>query len=192
MNTPLEMQSVTGCVPHCMTAKGICDVFTSEMHSLYLLSFLLTADEARAEQCLIAVLGKDVEEIENFLEWARVPARTAILRNAIGMMRPTPFGMAHQSTGNLNQPAGAARNKPFAAIASLGSFERCVFVMSVLEGQSDEECATLLGCTRQDVVMGRELAQRVLAATEVEFDQSQETEYPLIAGWLLHQDCGTC
>jgi len=192
MNTPLEMQSVTDRVPHCMTAKDICEVFTSEMHSLYLLSYLLTADEARAERCLIAVLGKGVEEVGNFLEWARIPARMAILRNAIRMMRPTPFGMAHQSTANLNQPVRAARNRPFAAIASLGSFERCVFVISVLEGRSDEECAALLGCTRMDVVIGRELAQRVLAAAEVEFDQSQETEYPFIAGWLLHQGRGTC
>ena len=192
MNTPLEMQSVTDCVPHCMTAKDICEVFASEMHSLYLLSYLLTADEARAEQCLIKVLGKGVEEIGNFLEWARVPARTAILRNAIRMMRPTPFSMAHQSTANLNQLARAARNKPFAAIASLGSFERCVFVMSVLEGQSDEECEALLGCTGMDVVMGRELAQRVLAATEVEFDQSPETWYPSMASSLPHQRFGTC
>lgn len=192
MNTQLEMQSVTDCVPHYMTAKDICEVFTSEMHSLFLLSFLLTADEARAEQCLIKVLGKGVEEIGNFLEWARVPARAAILRNAIRMMRPTPFGMAHQSTASLNQPARAPRNKPFAAIASLGSFERCVFVVSVLEGQTDEECAALLGCTRLDVVMGRELAQRVLAATEVEFDQSQETGYPSMASSFLYQHFGTC
>lgn len=192
MNTPLEMQSVTDCVPHCTTAKDVCEMFTNEVHSLYLLSYLLTADEARAEQCLIAVLGKGVEEIENFLEWAHVSARTAILRNAIRMMRPTSVGMARQSTANLNRPARAARNKPFAAIASLGSFERCVFVMSVLEGRSDEECTALLGCTRLDVVMGRELAQQVLAAAELEFDQLQETWYPSMASSLPRQRFGTC
>jgi hypothetical protein len=192
MNTPLEMQSVTDCVPHCMTAKDICEVFTSEMHSLYLLSYLLTADEARAEQCLLAVLGKGVEEIGNFLEWARVPARIAILRHAIQMIRPTSVGMARQSTAVLNWPARPDRNKPFAAIASLGSFERCVFVMSVLEGRSDEECTALLDCTRLDVVMGRELAQQVLAAAELEFDQLQETWYPSMASSLPRQRFGTC
>jgi hypothetical protein len=192
MNTPLEMNSVAGWTPHCMTAKDVCDLFTNEMHSLYLLSFLLTADEARAEQCLIAVLGKSVDGIGTFLEWARVSARVAILRHAIRMIRPTPVGMAYQSTAILNQLAHSDQNKPFAAIASLGSFERFVFVMSVLEGQSDEECKTLLGCTQQEVVMGREFAQQLLAATEVEFDQSQETAYPFMVGSLLHQRCGTC
>lgn len=191
MNTPLEMQSVTECVPHCMTATDICEEFTNEMHSLYLLSFLLTADKARAEQCLIEVLGKGVEEGGKFLEWARVPARMAILRHAIRMMRPIPLGMANQSTTNLNKPARAARNKPFAAIASLGSFERCVFVMSVLEGRSDEECTALLDCTRMDVVMGRELAQRVLAASELEFDRSQETGCLSMTNSLLYQRFGT-
>ena len=192
MNTPLEMQSVTDCVPHRMTAKDVCEMFTSEMHSLYLLSYLITADEAWAEECLIAVLGKGVEEIGNFLEWARVPARTAILRNAIRMMRPTPFGMARQSTAVLNWPARLDQNKPFAAIASLGSFERCVFVMSVLEGRCDEECAALLGCAQMDVIMGRELAQQVLAATEVEFDELPETWYPSMASSIPPQRFGTC
>jgi hypothetical protein len=36
-------------------------------------------------------------------------------------------------------------------------FERFVFVMSILEGQSDEECATLLRCSRRDVMMVRVL-----------------------------------
>jgi hypothetical protein len=33
------------------------EVFTEEMHSLYLLSFLLTADKDKAEQCIVGGLG---------------------------------------------------------------------------------------------------------------------------------------
>jgi DNA-directed RNA polymerase specialized sigma24 family protein len=38
------------------------------------------------------------------------------------------------------------------AILELPSFERFVFVMSVLEHYSNQECSLLLGCTRRDVI----------------------------------------
>jgi DNA-directed RNA polymerase specialized sigma24 family protein len=38
------------------------------------------------------------------------------------------------------------------AILELPSFERFVFVMSVLERFSIQECSLLLGCTRRDVI----------------------------------------
>jgi DNA-directed RNA polymerase specialized sigma24 family protein len=37
------------------------------------------------------------------------------------------------------------------SILGLEDFERVVFVMSVLEKYSDQDCAVLLGCSRQDV-----------------------------------------
>ena len=49
-------------------------------------------------------------------------------------------------------------NNPFTAILSLDPFERSVFVMSTLEGQSDAECAVLLRCSQRDVMMARVLA----------------------------------
>jgi hypothetical protein len=38
-----------------------------------------------------------------------------------------------------------------ARILRLEHFERFVFVMSVLEKYSDQDCSVLLGCSRQDV-----------------------------------------
>jgi DNA-directed RNA polymerase specialized sigma24 family protein len=49
-------------------------------------------------------------------------------------------------------------NSPFAAILLLDPFERFVFVMSTLEGQSEAECAVLLRCSRRDVMMTRVVA----------------------------------
>ena len=181
MNTTIEMHSVDGWVPRYVTAKDACEFFTEEMHSLYLLSYLLIPDRTQAEQCLIAVLGDSVEGFRDFLDWASVSARIAIFRHAIRMIRPTPFGMVYQSSATFNQYSPSNQNQPFAAITSLGSFERFVFVMSVLEGRTDDECATLLGCCLREVVMGRQLAQRVLATTDFEFRHPEETQYPLVA-----------
>jgi hypothetical protein len=192
MNTPIEMHSVAGWGPRYVTAKDVCESFTEEMHSLYLLSFLLIVDQAQAEQCVIAVLGDGVEGVRDFLDWAGLSARVAIVKQAIGVIRPTPIGIAYRSSAALNQPSPSDRNKPFAAIACLGNFERFVFVMSVLEGWSADECATLLGCSRQEVVMGRELAQAILATGEFEFSQTEQPEYPLVANPFLRQRRGIC
>lgn len=191
MNTPSSMQSADGSVPRYISAKDVCDLFTEEMHSLYLLAFLLLADQSRAEACLISTLGDSAEPLESFLVWARTSARFAIIQEAIRMSRVAPFRMSYVS-GLLIRHTSEDRNKPFAAIASLGKFERFVFVISVLEGQSDEACADLLGCTRRDVVMGREFAQLLLAASDVEFDTPQQSEYSLATISAVHPCCGTC
>jgi hypothetical protein len=64
--------------------------FTEEMHSLYLLSFLLTADTDKAEQCFVSAIGECVERIGVFMEWAGSWARRAVLKYAIHMIMPVP------------------------------------------------------------------------------------------------------
>ena len=73
------------------------------------------------------------------------------------MIRPEPESADNVSFLSQGQ-ATSAQNNPFAAVLSLDVFERFVFVMSILEGQSDEECALLLRCPRRDVMMARVLA----------------------------------
>ena len=58
---------------------------------------------------------------------------------------------------------------PFAAIVGLSAFERFVFVMSVLEGQSEQECAILLRCSRRDVMIARVLALTRLTNTDADY-----------------------
>jgi DNA-directed RNA polymerase specialized sigma24 family protein len=48
----------------------------------------------------------------------------------------------------------------------LDTFERFVFVMATLEGQSDEECAILLRCSRRDVMIARVLALKRQSTTD--------------------------
>jgi hypothetical protein len=62
-------------------------------------------------------------------------------------------------------PAEVRAYPKFAGIVTLNSFERFVFIMSILEKYSDHECSLLLGCVRRDVINARTAAFRHLAAS---------------------------
>jgi hypothetical protein len=140
--------------------------FSEEMHSLYLLSFLLTADHDKAEQCLVSAMGECVEGIGVLTDWARLCTRAAVLKHATQMIKPAPEHTDYVSFISLKRSAMPPENNPFAAILLLDAFERFVFVMSILEEQSDEECATLLRCSRRDVMMARLLALKRQSSTD--------------------------
>ena len=142
-----------------------------EMQSLYLLSFLLTADHDKAEQCLVSAIGECAEEIGVFMDWARLWTRQAVLKRAIQLIMPAPEHADDLLRISLKGPARCADNIPFAPILLLDAFERFVFVMSVLEKYSDEDCSMLLGCSWRDVMIARELALKRLADTSDGYDQ---------------------
>ena len=48
-------------------------------------------------------------------------------------------------------PSIASQDPRFAAILGLPHFERFVYVLSVLEGFTDQQCATLLGVSSQEI-----------------------------------------
>jgi hypothetical protein len=149
------------------TVTDFFKTFNEEMHSLYLLAFLLTADHDKAEQCLVSAMGECEEGIGVFMDWARSWARSAVLKRAIQMITPAPEHADYVSLISLERSATLAGTNPFAAILLLDSFERFVFVMSILEEQSDEECAILLRCSRRDVMMARVLALKRQSSTDV-------------------------
>ena len=147
------------------TVTDLFKTFNEEMHSLYLLALLLTADHDKAEQCLVSAIGECVEGIGVFTEWARSWSRRAVLKSAIQMIMPAPEHADKVSLLNAStMPAG--NDDPFAPILLLDSFERFVFVMSTLEGQSDQECAVLLRCSRQEVLVARVLALKRQSSTD--------------------------
>src|SRR3981189_1435077 len=61
-----------------------------EMQSMYLLSFLLTADHDKAEQCLVSTIGEAPEGIGVFVDWTRLWARRAGITHAIDLIGPVP------------------------------------------------------------------------------------------------------
>jgi hypothetical protein len=149
-----------------LTVTDFLRTFNEEMHSLYLLSFLLTADHDKAEQCLVSAMGECMEGIGVSMDWARSWARAEVLKHAIQMIKPTPEHTDRVSFITLRRSATPAVDDPYAAILLLDAFERFVFVMSILEDQSDEECAILLSCSRRDVMMARLLALKHQSSTD--------------------------
>jgi hypothetical protein len=140
--------------------------FNEEMHSLYLLAFLLTADHDKAEQCLVSAMGECTEGIGVFMDWARSWTRGAVLKHAIQMIMPAPQYADSVSLMSLARSGMPAENNPFAAILLMDPFDRFVFVMSILEEQSDEECANLLRCSQRDVTIARLVALKRQSNTD--------------------------
>jgi hypothetical protein len=154
------------------TGIDFCKIFTEEMNSLYLLAYLLTADSNKAEQCFVGALGECVESTGAFMEWAHSWARRTIIKQAIRTIMPSPEYPDPVSLVNPNGTSTCGKCSQMGAIVALGAFERFVFVMSVLEGQSDADCSSLLNCARPDVMIARELTLRRLNPVGIYYDQS--------------------
>ena len=156
------------------TVADFLNTLTEELHRLNLLSLLLTADTNKAEHCLVCAMGECVEGNVVFLEWARSWARRAVLKYAIQMIKPLPEHPDSLPFIRSKEPATSTENNPFAAIVALGAFERFVFVMSVLEGQSDGDCLSLLRCSRREIKIARELVFSFLETIDAGGDHLQE------------------
>jgi len=137
------------------TRIEFCRVFAENMDSMHLLSFLLTADLAKAEECFVSGFEDCVEGTYVFRDWAQSWARRTIIQNAIRMLAPRKN---HSTVADVPSDAvscsfGRTQDTDYAIARILGleHFERFVFVMSVLERYSDQDCSVLLGCSRQDI-----------------------------------------
>ena len=89
-----------------------------------------------------------------------VGARRSIILNAIRSLRPRPNGETKSDKGRLlllnrSLPAVAPPYPNCARIVRPNSFERFIFVMSILEEYTVHECSILMGCLRRDVIDAR-------------------------------------
>jgi DNA-directed RNA polymerase specialized sigma24 family protein len=154
-------------------------IFSEDMAGLHLLAFLLTADANMAEQVFVAGLEDSIHGNPVFRQWARSWSQRAIIKRAIkAVASPSePRTTAVPVHPQIGKPE---LDMLVQAVAKLGTFERFVFVLSVLEGYSVSECATLLACTLRDVVSARAAAIKEMAAAPLpEFIMPQ----PPVAVW---------
>jgi DNA-directed RNA polymerase specialized sigma24 family protein len=130
-------------------------MFAENMDSMHLLPFLLTADQTKAEECFVSGLEDCVEGTYVFRDWAQSWARRTIIQNAIRMVAPRKdhSTVADVPSDAVSCSSGRTQDADYAIarILRLEHLERFVFVMSVLEKYSDQDCSVLLGCSRQDV-----------------------------------------
>jgi hypothetical protein len=150
------------------SVADFCGVFADRMNELYQVSFLLTADHEKAEQCFVAGLEDSVNSNRVFKEWARSWAKRTIIQNAILLMKPYPKHADSFSSATALPYVGEHSGNQdghfeLEAVLALENFERFVFVMSVLDRYSKHDCALLLGCTRREIeeAQNRAFAQLV-------------------------------
>jgi hypothetical protein len=134
--------------------SDFCAVFLQQTDRLYSLALILMGDELRAEQCLLAALDSCAGNLvfkESAVSWSS----RAVIKTAIRSMSPAPFGSARRSlSGNCSNP-NFDPDVSIECVLEQPAFDRFVFVMSVLEGYSDRDCALLLSCSCADVVETR-------------------------------------
>lgn len=150
------------------TNREFCRVFSEDMRHLYLLSFVLTANHEKAEQCFVAGLDDCVKSSPVFRQWAGSWAKRMILKNAIRAVSPLPNRHGKASAGIYSEPDYRCpgtydEQAAIASVLALEDFDRFVFVVAVLEGYSVKECSILLACSQQDVYKARIRAVQQIA-----------------------------
>jgi len=146
------------------TGDHFCRIFQVDMQSLYLLAFLLTASHEHAEQCFFAGMEEALNERMVFKEWGRSWSRRILIKNAIRLIAARSAQSHEQPDRSVRADDRSAACTRIRAVTQLASFERIVFVMSVLEGYSEWECASLLDCSARDVHGARIRALQQLPA----------------------------
>lgn len=140
-------------------------IFEEKMASLYLLALLLTGDHDKAEQCFVAGIEQSAQADQVFKHWAHKWAQRTIIQSAIRALKPHPDGRNSclPITDSVWNHSQNCTDLDLFQLLTLDDFERFVFVMSVLEQNSDPESAVLLGCSVEDVREARTRAFRQLA-----------------------------
>jgi len=153
------------------TGSDFCRIFKEDMTDLYSLSLMLAADPEKAEQLFVSGLDDCSTGNPVFKEWARSWARRAIVKNAVRLIAPVPVygnGVTKAAvTAGDRKPMHPELRPEISAVVSLRSFDRFAFVLSVLEGYSDQDSALLLGCTRQALIEARVRAEQEIARSAV-------------------------
>jgi DNA-directed RNA polymerase specialized sigma24 family protein len=139
-------------------------IFTEDMESLHLLALLLTADAATAEQVFVAGLEESVHGNPVFKEWARSWSKRVIIRNAVKLLAPFPSALEDSPAPTCASDAASEKDAWTVAIMQLPAFERFAFVILVLEGHSESDCASLLGCGMREMIRARSRALARIAA----------------------------
>jgi hypothetical protein len=87
---------------HCKRERSAldaaCQAPAEDRTRLYLLSFLLTADRAKAEQCGVAGLDMSAEDNAAIRDWAHSWARRIVIDNAIRLIAPHPETRVHEAS----------------------------------------------------------------------------------------------
>ena len=145
-------------------------IFDEDSIGLYRLSFLLTGNPEKAQRCFVSGCEDCVTGNPVFREWAHSWAKRTIVQNAIEELKPQPrhsnSPLSATIFPNVDQISrGPDGHFEIDAVFGLEDFERFVFVISVLEHYSEQDCALLLDCSVQQVREARSHALQRMASS---------------------------
>jgi len=152
------------------------------LNAFYQLSFLLTRDHERAERCFVAGIQHLVSGNRAFNQWAHSWAKRIIVESAVRELKPRrrqsnfyPLPATFPYLGDLwSTPRG---HFELGTILALRDFERFVFVLSVLDRYSLEDCAGLLGCSVSEIRQARTHAlQELVNSVDIVFPDNKNLE----------------
>jgi hypothetical protein len=153
------------------TIEDFRELFIDEMIGLYLLLYLLTAKHIEAEACFSDGFGECIVSPRVLRDSARSWARRTLIRSAIRIIDPRVSSYRRVSDGGHSRadliiPWNIRSDAFLASVLALQDFERFVFVISVIERDLDQNCASLLGASKRRVQDSRVRALRQIAETE--------------------------
>lgn len=154
--------------------SDFCAIFRQQTDRLYLLALLLTAAPQKAEECLVGSLGDCIEGNPVFKDWATAWSVRAIVKRAIHMVAPLSQEKKPQPAVSSFIECTPDAAAMIAAVTHLPAFERFAFVISVLEGYSDRDCAALLNCPASAVAAARSQALKRIELSETQLPQNSE------------------
>lgn len=90
MNDGNALSATDNCRKMHRASDGVRRARAEDRSELYLLSFLLTADRRKAEQCFLTGLEPANEDNAVFRDWMQFWARRIIINNAVRLIAPHP------------------------------------------------------------------------------------------------------
>ncbi|MCU1284966.1 MAG: sigma-24, subfamily [Acidobacteriales bacterium] len=129
-----------------------CEVIRTQLESLYVLAYMLTASRELAERTLVSAVDHILCDDSFDTDLCSWNIRIVAL-NAVSALR------VETDDDELDTWSAEDSNPELAdlinAVTGLAAMERCVFVLSVLERFADMECAILLDSNVEEIVETR-------------------------------------
>lgn len=123
------------------TAADFKQIFSEDINSLYLLSLLLTGSPEKAEECFVEGIG---ESATTYSRSGRVRGPDApsfrVQSEVIGPRERSVTAIRTADLERVMDKVPMVLHAEVCAIPELAPFERFVFVVSVLERYSDNDC----------------------------------------------------
>ncbi len=154
-------------------------VFEDDLDGLYRLAFLLAGDSEKAEQCFVNGVENVVKGNSVFRDWAHSWAKRTIILGAIRIVRPRPVRVSSATASNrIAEKHGTPTmaNIAIQSVLELEDFDRFVFVMTVLERYSENDCALLLECLPIEIRNARLRAVQAVCANQEARQMSQTVQ----------------